>query len=344
MRPFARSRAESCVSPVGIAAALRKCFFSSEAATKENSEPRIRVGGKFEMRVGFVPSSTLESSSSRMRCFWVVKYWPDAMILDMSSPSTPTETVVFQKGFSARVFEQIQTLKSQSRKIVWDLCDPDWWLYPREHERMAQHVDAVVCSTRALADDFATEFPYHSPWVIIDRQDPEFHSTVKQHAPTASPTLVWFGWAQNRSALHGTFGVLEKAWAHGRRFTLVILDEKPDNRMDFFSFPVQHRKWTLERFHEDLLSADIALLPPYPGPVGRLKSDNKKATAGWAGLPVVDGFDYLKLCELIDSADERRRAGLEARRMAETQHDVRQSVEEWKRLIETLTSYESPFR
>jgi hypothetical protein len=266
----------------------------------------------------------------------VVKYWPEATILDTLDHLITADVVVFQKGFRVHIAEQAQYLKIQGRKVIWDLCDPDWWFFPKEHAVVAQHVDAVVCSNRALANDFTVEFPYLSPWVIADRQDPEFHPTIKKHATSESPVLLWFGRAENRVALRGTFAILEKLWAHGRRFTLNILDEKPENKMDWFSFPVLHRRWTLDRFHRDLLSADIALLPPYPGPIGLLKSDNKRATAMWAGLPVTDGFDYLRLRDLVDSAAERRQVGLEGRRIAETQYDVRQSVKEWRQVIESL--------
>ena len=100
-----------------------------------------------------------------------------------------------------------------------------------------------------------------------------------------------------------------------------------------FSFPVLHRRWTLDQFHMDLLSADIALLPPHPGLIGRLKSDNKRATAMWAGLPITDGLDYVLLRELVDNAHERERIGREGRRIAEAQYDVRLSVQQWRDMI-----------
>jgi len=289
------------------------------------------------MQVSFVAYRSVETSSARMRCFWVAKYWPEARVLERADDPGDADVIVFQKAFRADTCRLARYLRARGCKVVWDLCDPYWWFYPEEHANMAQHVDRAVCSTSALAEDFETAFPLHSPWVIADRQDPEFHPTIKEHALANPPVLIWFGWADNRVALHGTFAVLDRLWAHGRRFALLVLDERPDLEMKGLRFPVIHRRWRLESFHADLLSADIALLPPHPGPLGRLKSNNKTSTAAWAGLPVTDGFDYVRLCKLVDSVEERRAAGLEGRRMAERCYDVRQSVEEWKRLVATLS-------
>ena len=240
------------------------------------------------MQVVFIPWKGIDSASSRMRCFWIVKYWPEAKVASVENMED-ADVVVFQKCFQPPVAEYVRALKAKGRKVIWDLCDPDWWVYPQDFSAVVPYLDAVICCNDALAKDFVAEFPGQSPKVIPDRQDPAFHPSVKEHKPSEFPILVWFGWSQNRVALYSAFDLLEKIWAHGRRFKLLILDEDPNTKLNWFNFPVLHQQWNLERFHKDLLSADIALLPRYPGPRGLLKSDNKKATAMWAALPVTEG-------------------------------------------------------
>lgn len=292
------------------------------------------------MQVGFLPYKGIEVSSARIRCFWVAKYWKESKIIT-SLNGEEADVFILQKCFKHPIAEQVQNLKAKGKKLIWDLCDPDWWLYPNEFHAIAKCMDAIVCCNQALAEDFRAEFTEYSPWIIPDRHDPEFHATIKIHNSIDAPIFVWFGWSQNRVALYGVFDFLEKLWARGSRFKLLILDEDPYTKLDWFGFPVMHKEWSMETFHQDLLSADIALLPPYPGLRGQLKSDNKKTTAMWAGLPVTDGSDYFRLKDLIGNVEERRRAGFEGRQICEAKYDVRQSVEEWRSVIANLYKSES---
>ena len=124
--------------------------------------------------------------------------------------------------------------------------------------------------------------------------------------------------------------------ANDVRFTLRIIDESPneDLHLNFgWNDWTERLAWNLETFEDDLLHADIAILPGFPGRWGQMKSNNKQLTAGWAGLPCTDGQSYEELYRLLTDVQYRADRGAEARAWAERDGDVRQSVQEWKDLL-----------
>ena len=144
------------------------------------------------------------------------------------------------------------------------------------------YVDILTASTRALADDLKG-WSGLDVTVINDGLDLETHYSderIKTHEPTPRPRFVWYGLAGNRISLYSAFAYLERLHANGYKFELLVIDDDPNKIIDA-PYPVIHWRWSLEREIEMVTSADIALLPPYPGPWGRVKSQNKAATA-WA--------------------------------------------------------------
>jgi hypothetical protein len=169
----------------------------------------------------------------------------------------------------------------------WDVCDPSWWWQPNECREIAEGMTAVVASSAALADDFNNWYGQNKAVTIPDGLKLSHFHTQRQHADVSPVRFIWFGLAANRIALYGAMANLTRLVANGHKIELTIMDDRPDIRFEVVGnhFPVYHVKWELDREVEILSSHDIALLPPYPGPWGEVKSNNKQLTAWACGLP-----------------------------------------------------------
>jgi hypothetical protein len=98
-------------------------------------------------------------------------------------------------------------------------------------------------------------------------------------------------------------------------------------------FPVYYVQWSLEHENQVIASHDIAFLPPYPGPWGRVKSNNKSLTAWACGLPVSDGWDYEYLDELCANEVVRQQTTEQGRLKLEMSYQAQLSGMEWEKLL-----------
>lgn len=64
-----------------------------------------------------------------------------------------------------------------------------------------------------------------------------------------------------------------------------------------------------------------------------MKSNNKKGTAWWAGLPVHNGLDYFTLRDLLTNANLRAETGNINRKTAKLCYDIKSSVTQWQELL-----------
>ncbi len=292
------------------------------------------------MKALFLAQGPLEWAGSRYRAWWIARYagWADcALISEREAAWMPAYgALIFPKWCDAEAQALAREAKARGQRVIWDLCDPIWWLTPGPAREFLPLVDHVVVSSQGLADGLRADFPALDIGVTVipDRMDPAFHPTAKRHTETAWPALLWFGQGWNRNAsLSGALLTLHRLAAEGVRFRLRVLDNGAPGGVQVDGVDVEYHRWRLETFHEELLAADVALCPPYPGPWGAMKSDNKLATAWWAGLPTADGLCPHRLKALLTDARARADAGRCYRRLAEAQYDVRQSVSEWEALL-----------
>jgi hypothetical protein len=295
----------------------------------------------------FIAQGPLEWASSRYRAWWPAKYaeWADCVqardILNMGGNTYGYDAHVFSKWCEKPAQELAERARNFGATIVWDLCDPIHWLMPRETAEFLPLVDHIVVSSPGLAEAVIDEMGADegSVTVIDDRMDPAYHSYGRQHQERGTPVLLWFGASHNRATLNSAALGLHWLAQQGARFKLRILDDAPQHYASIEGVSVEHHLWTLDTFHQELTDADIALCPPYPGPWGAMKSDNKEMTAWWAGLPVVRLQDYIDLeytLGLLDDVDQRAAVGEQNREYAEIHGDVRQSVDEWEQLLVRL--------
>jgi len=280
--------------------------------------------------------------SSRLRVYWVAEKWDDAEIWRDGEPLSLEGLEFFitqHKTVHEGMAEVYKACRDRGIKVIWDLVDPlHWWM--GASAAMKDHVDFVVTSTDALATVVRQELEL--PAVCIpDRHKVEAFA-VKKHKPTDCPVLMWHGVALNRASLWHCTAELNRAYAMGVKFKVLIVDNAPQVQCRELSlldgFPVEYEEWRLDKFYaETLIKADIGLVPPFPGSWGRLKSANKETCFHVAGIPTTPGDDLGQLLMLIRDGDLRKRMGKQLRNRALRAHRTEESVGEWKRLLKALS-------
>lgn len=284
------------------------------------------------MKVVIFPAGPDTFASSRIRSYWTAKYWSGAEV-HTGGPldARGFDAFIFQKVFSNHAAEDARKLKRMDKIVAWDICEPLWWTYPEQHALMAKGVDFAVACSRNLTDLATKELgiPCH---FIPDRHDPAFHPSAKIHEKKEVLRFVWFGYFGNRFTLIPIAPFLNRLSAHGKSFELMLIDEHPEVSMVGLPCRVIHKLWCIDEIHDDLLHADVALLPPHPDPAGRYKSNNKEMTASWCGLPVTNGTDWEQMCDVFD-LQYRVDAGCKGRNIAQELYDVHISVREWEKLL-----------
>lgn len=259
----------------------------------------------------FIAAGPLSWGSSRMRAYWPAKHMDaDAMTLPEALEKNSFDaynTIVWQKVFNLELAEQLK-----GKRQLYDACDPVWWFAPEEAESVFKVVDGVVCSNDGLSDDldeWLINRDLSLPVTTIpDSIDLSHFPIARIHTNVTPVRLIWFGVAVNRIGLTGAITGLERAASNGHKIELTIFDEAAGNDWSGMveRFPVYHVKWSLDRENEVIANHDIAILPPYPGMWGKVKSNNKNMTALACGVPTSDGCDYAQLSRLISDPEYRK--------------------------------------
>lgn len=294
------------------------------------------------MTILFIAAGGIEFGSSRMRVHWPAKHMDASVIvagkdLDGLAQGAPVNgPLIFQKVAPLPIMRDYH---ESGHTVWWDVCDPSWWFEPKECQAIVQNIDGVVASSEPLLKDFMTwmsEVPISheiQAHVIPDRLDFGHFPKVRRHREARPVRLIWYGVYANRVSLHAAIPTLERLACNGYDFTLTIYDNYPDRPWQMSKrFDTYHTQWDVERENEVLTSHDIALLPPYPGKWGQVKSNNKTITAYANGLPVTQGVEYCEL-ESLMRWQTRREAGANGRAMAEKHYDVSQSARDWEAIL-----------
>lgn len=274
------------------------------------------------MNVVFVAAGPYSWGSSRMRAYWVAEKM-GATVVQFGQPLPDADVYVWQKSFD------IEFIKAhQDKRHYWDVCDPIWWFSPGEVEALVHRIDGVVCSSWALADDLRAWSDYKDLLIITipDRLDLAHFPIKHQHGDGDTIRFIWYGVAVNRVSLHGALTNLARLTANGYQIELTLFDDRPDLQIGKFDFPVYHVRWDVDTENAVISAHDIALLPPYPGPWGKVKSDNKYRTALACGLPYTTGLSYKEL-EMLISDFKQRQYFVDSRSV--DGYDVTKSAEEW---------------
>ena len=296
-----------------------------------------------ECPVCFIAGGNLTNAGSRMRAYWPARFIPGAAVAhwEKAGDDLPdARAYVFQKFVNVPVMDE---QRQRGRLVFWDVCDPSWWFNPTDAREALAYVDGVVASSEALADDFARWAGFEAR-CIPDRLLLEHFDRQRQHTAADPVRLIWFGAAQNRMALYATHANLERLVANGYRIELTICDNAPHAPFADLEgvYPVYYTRWSLDSEVATLAAHDLALLPPYPGPWGGVKSNNKALTALACGLPVASGVDYGDLRALVADEEVRAARADDGQRLVEQFWNVERSAADWLALIEDYEHEPTP--
>ena len=194
----------------------------------------------------------------------------------------------------------------------------------------------IAAVTREAADDMMKWYGMEKKvYVVPDRIELDHFPLKRRHQHQDITRFIWYGMAQNRSALFAAVATLDRLWLNGVKFSITILDDHPEIRWTVGQqFPTYHAKWTLDNENAILADHDIALLPPYPGPWGKLKSNNRQLTAWACGLPVTDAMDYYQTYELATRAEKRRNAAQTGYQRLLADYQMEKTAQQWLEIVE----------
>jgi hypothetical protein len=253
--------------------------------------------------ITFIATGPISFASSRMRCYWPAQYLPQSRVVQLQEADQiqcgKGDVIIWQKMVNTGL---LSLFHERGAKQIWDLCDPVYWWQPKESTQILGYMERVVLSSPGLKKDFDKWSGGAVASVMIPDRLELSHFPLRREHFTAFPIrFIWYGIMNNRMAIWGTVPNLERLVASGYPIELTVCDDRPDVEWQITqAFPMYNVRWSLEKENQILSNHDIALLPPYPGPWGQVKSNNKKLTAYACGLPAVSGFDYDELVLLMN--------------------------------------------
>lgn len=284
--------------------------------------------------VCFVTVGNEEFASSRMRGYWIARQIGAAVVswdeMEKGEALPDSDIYIFQKRV---IPELIGYLHSLGKQVWWDVCDPLWWFQPDLSKEIAGMVDGIVASNHGLANDCA-EWSGRKVHSIPDCLDMAHFTVQREHTETTPVRLIWYGIAANRMALHAAAVNLARLVQNGYKIELTIFDDVPGRPADEVEgmCRVYYKPWRLADENETLAAHDIALLPPYPGPWGQVKSNNKRLTAHACGLPVTTGECYGGLAGLVADASIRRDQAAIGKELL-ANFTIDRAAGDWQRLL-----------
>ena len=275
-----------------------------------------------KMRVGMVTFEQYHRKanigSTRIRCDWPIKYWEDA---ERYHIGRNYDVIIYQKAYwveHAKLFKGIKIL---------DLCDADWLSWGYAIVEMIENVDAVTCSTKAIAE-FIVNVTDKPVWVIPDRIDLDVDIPKKEHQGELKKA-VWYGYSHNQEQIAPAIQALIK-----RDIELFVISEKPyilpsyGKKLEITNLP-----WSKEHWMNDILKGDVVLCPNNKKGRFQYKSENKTIQAWALGMPVAH-IDK----DLDKFASENARKDEASLRLKEVdkKYNVKDSVKEYQELIDEI--------
>lgn len=284
------------------------------------------------MKVLFLTVGDYTWASSRYRSYWPAAMWEDADAMQFKpGGQIPDDYDVYIWMKTGNVSEMAR-LKAGGKINIVEVCDPNWWFEPEVARQIFDQCHALVGATDAAVIDALEWYGQDIPsFVIPDRLHIDHYTERRVHQDVSPVRFVWYGVAANRVSLFGAVDALKRLHACGVPFELTILDNMPEQPWGFGpEIPVYHARWTIDTECQILAAHDIALLPPYPGPWGKLKSNNKQLTAWACDLPVATAQDWKALYRLATDWQYRQLVADDNRLELESYWHTAVTVRQWQ--------------
>ena len=256
--------------------------------------------------------------SSRIRCRWLLDYWPEAEEYIIGKKY---DVMIFQKVYWFNMMRAFKGIK------ILDLCDPDW-LENRPVFEFIDLSDIVTTSTETLAEYIRKLRPNCLVKCIPDRVYlPEAKPIKREHSEVLKK-VVWFGYSHNAHYLKQVYEELIK-----RDLELYVIADHPvDPPLLYKSkLKIKNIPYNYETLNKELIKYDAVLMPdPYGDERAKYKSNNKTLQAWSLGIPMI------KIPEDIDRLMTKIEREKESEKMLNEirdKWDVKYSVDEYRELI-----------
>ena len=187
----------------------------------------------------------------------------------------------------------ISLLKKNARKLFFDVDDAvmyhnrpvgafERWRNWRRFLAVARHTDVVVAGNEYLAGIFTSHGTKKA--VVLPTVVDVFRCSVKSHAPTQSPALVWIGSKSTLPYLRKILPALGEAAKQVPGLNLIIIAD--DTIVDALP-PITHIPWSAETEAQSLCRGDIGIAPTPEDRWTLGKCGFKIIQYMAAGLPVI---------------------------------------------------------
>jgi hypothetical protein len=227
--------------------------------------------------------------------------------------------VIFSKLYDDRNYNLALKLKRNGKAVVFDVCDNHFYnpygleefrVVRQQLLRMISVADLITVSTEALADVLMEEGKLEvRPTVIGDAIEQEILEPkpigwLRRLGGRVNPgrslddkkaNLLWFGIHGGENAPYGILDVLNQkdlladlAKRYPLRLTVVSNSrEKFLKYIEPLPFETCYREWNIARFGETLRASDICIIPITKNPFTNCKTNNRLASALYAGIPTI---------------------------------------------------------
>jgi len=227
--------------------------------------------------------------------------------------------VIFSKLYDDRNYELALELKRNGKAVIFDVCDNHFYnpyglekfkVVRQQLLRMLSVADLVTVSTEALADVLTAEGKLVvRPTVIGDAIEQEVlelksvgwlrrlgaRINLSRPPDNKKANLLWFGIHGGENAPYGMLDILNQKGLLSdlektHPFRLIVVSNSRDKFLKYIEplpFETCYRDWSEATFGETLLASDICIIPITKNPFTLCKSNNRLASALFAGVPTV---------------------------------------------------------
>ncbi len=258
----------------------------------------------------------------------------------------------------------MRVLRNAARRLIFDLDDAVMleqtrrgpihrWRLARRFAAVADSVDHVVAGNDYLADFFRKRGRRDDTITILPTVVDPAHYTVKQHAPTDRPTLVWIGSRSTLPYLREHLPFVEAAARRvaGLRLRIIadasvesteslVVEFVPWSRAgeaaalgeaDVGIAPTPSDPWTLGKCGFKIVQYMASGLPAIASPVG---ANATLVTADTTGLHAVTGEQWTEaIVRLAGDAALRASMGAAGRARVERDLNLGYAADTWARLL-----------
>ena len=288
----------------------------------------------------FLTVGDINWASSRIRSYWPAEIMEEADAAQWQDGAQIPDSYDVYIWMKTADIETMERHKQMGKISFVEVCDPSWWWQPELQRQIANLTTAVVAASEPAAKDYRDWYNgYKRVYTIPDRLklehygDPKFDHSVKRGEPVK---FIWYGAANNRVSIFAALAYMERLASEGVKVSLTVMDNLPNHTMEITNaFPVYHVGWSLDKEVEIIKAHDVVLLPPYPGPWGKIKTPNKRLTAWACGLPVVSGEHWETLYNVATCEDLRQKMAQTGLREVWDGYTIDKTAEDWRRVIET---------